>query len=48
MMVPGMWAGWLQAQLGYVGFFWVICFATLPSFFAASRLQLPPASRPPA
>ena len=48
MMVPGMWAGWLQAQLGYVGFFWLICVATLPSLFAASRLQLPPASRPPA
>jgi len=32
MMIPGMVAGWLQEQIGYIGFFvWVMvcCFATL-------------------
>ena len=31
MMLPGMWAGWLQAQLGYMSFFVWACVATLPS-----------------
>ena len=32
MMIPGMFAGWIQQQLGYVGFFWWImgcCLVTL-------------------
>lgn len=32
MMIPGMFAGWIQQQLGYVGFFWwimVCCLVTL-------------------
>ncbi len=40
MMLPGMWAGWLQAQLGYLNFFIVVCLATVPSFIAASRLRI--------
>lgn len=40
MMLPGMVAGWLQARLGYVGFFTWVCVATLPSFLAAAGLRL--------
>ncbi len=42
MMLPGMWAGWLQAQLGYVGFFTWACVATLPSFAAAAWVRIDP------
>ena len=40
MMLPGMWAGWLQAQLGYLGFFVWGCIATLPSFVAAALVRI--------
>lgn len=43
MMLPGMWSGWLQAQLGYAGFFALACVATLPSFFVIARTRLDPA-----
>lgn len=43
MMVPGMWAGWLQDQLGYTNFFIWACVATLPSFVAAAMLRIDPA-----
>jgi PAT family beta-lactamase induction signal transducer AmpG len=42
MMLPGMWAGWLQGQLGYLGFFVWACVATLPSFGAAALLRIDP------
>ena len=42
MMVPGMWAGWLQDQLGYVNFFVWACIATLPSFVAAAFIRIDP------
>jgi PAT family beta-lactamase induction signal transducer AmpG len=42
MMVPGMWAGWLQARLGYVHFFAWACIATLPSFAAAALIRIDP------
>jgi hypothetical protein len=38
MMLPGMWAGWLQDQIGYLNFFIWACVATLPSFAAAMAL----------
>ena len=41
MMLPGMWAGWLQARLGYPGFFTWACVATLPSFAAAGLVRIP-------
>ena len=41
MMLPGMWAGWLQSQLGYTAFFIWGCVATLPSFAAAALLRIP-------
>jgi MFS transporter, PAT family, beta-lactamase induction signal transducer AmpG len=40
MMIPGMWAGWLQQQLGYVSFFVWACVATLPSFVAAAFIRI--------
>ena len=46
MMLPGMWSGWLQQQLGYTAFFVWCCLATLPSFAAAAWIRprgLPPA-----
>ena len=43
MMLPGMWAGWLQTQLGYTAFFVWACVATLPSFAAAWLLRIDPA-----
>ncbi len=43
MMLPGMWAGWLQGQLGYTAFFIWGCVATLPSFAAAAFLRVDPA-----
>ncbi len=42
MMLPGMWAGWLQQQLGYVQFFIWACVATLPSFLAAAFIRIDP------
>ena len=42
MMLPGMWAGWLQSQLGYTQFFIWGCIATLPSFVAAARVHIDP------
>jgi PAT family beta-lactamase induction signal transducer AmpG len=41
MMLPGMWAGWLQSQLGYTSFFIWGCVATLPSFIAAAFVRIP-------
>ncbi|MSU66841.1 MAG: MFS transporter [Opitutus sp.] len=43
MMVPGMFAGWLQDHLGYTKFFLWVCVATIPSFAAAALLKIDPA-----
>lgn len=43
MMIPGMWAGWLEDHLGYYHFFLYACVATIPSFVAAYFLSIPPA-----
>ena len=40
MMVPGLFAGWMQEALGYVGFFIVVmicCLATITVTFFARR-----------
>jgi MFS transporter, PAT family, beta-lactamase induction signal transducer AmpG len=42
MMIPGMWAGWLQQQLGYVQFFIWACVATVPSFIATALIRVDP------
>ena len=43
MMLPGMFSGWLQAQLGYQRFFIWVCIATLPSLVAAAFVRIDPA-----
>jgi PAT family beta-lactamase induction signal transducer AmpG len=40
MMLPGMWAGWLQERLGYYQFFTWTCVATVPSFAAAAAVRI--------
>ena len=40
MMLPGMWAGWLQQALGYTAFFVWCCVATLPGFAAAAWVRI--------
>ncbi|MFM2296185.1 MAG: hypothetical protein RLZZ350_2598 [Verrucomicrobiota bacterium] len=42
MTLPGMWSGWLQAQLGYPHFFVCVVLATIPSFVAARLIPLEP------
>ena len=39
LMLPGMVAGWLQEQLGYVNFFWWVCFCTLPGILATCLVR---------
>jgi PAT family beta-lactamase induction signal transducer AmpG len=41
MMLPGMWSGWLQQQLGYLNFFCWVLLCTLPSLFMAARIRIP-------
>ena len=43
LMLPGLKAGWLQEQVGYVSFFLWVCVATVPSFAAAALLRIDPA-----
>ncbi len=40
VMVPGMWSGWLQEQLGYQHFFVWVILATIPSFIVAAKIPL--------
>jgi len=41
MMLPGMWSGWLQQQLGYTSFFIWVLVATVPSFAMAALIKIP-------
>ncbi len=41
MMIPGMWSGWLQDQVGYVNFFIWVLIATVPSFAMAALIKVP-------
>jgi len=41
MMLPGMWSGWLQQQLGYLSFFVWVLVATIPSFAMAAMIKIP-------
>lgn len=41
MMLPGMWSGWLQDQLGYVHFFVWVLVAMLPSFVMTALIRVP-------
>ena len=40
MMLPGMWSGWLQDQIGYRHFFVWVILATVPSFLVVLCLPL--------
>lgn len=42
VMLPGMWSGWLQEQLGYPLFFGWVMLATIPGFLVAALVQIPP------
>ena len=41
MMLPGMWSGWLQQQLGYAHFFAWVLVSTLPSLAVTALLKIP-------
>ncbi|OWQ86276.1 MFS transporter [Roseateles aquatilis] len=41
MMLPGMWSGWLQDQLGYVHFFGWVLVATVPSLVMTALIKVP-------
>jgi PAT family beta-lactamase induction signal transducer AmpG len=41
MMVPGMWSGWLQEQVGYLKFFAWVCAATIPAFAVVAFVRIP-------
>ena len=43
MMLPGMAAGWIQEQVGYLNFFIWVCVATIPSFAATALINVNPA-----
>jgi PAT family beta-lactamase induction signal transducer AmpG len=42
MMLPGMWSGWLQEQIGYPHFFTWVLLATIPGFLVAALIPLEP------
>jgi len=42
MMIPGMFSGWLQEQLGYQQFFVWVCLATIPGFIVAKLVHVDP------
>ena len=39
MMLPGMWSGWIEEQLGYQNFFLWIMICTIPSFIVTHYIQ---------
>ena len=41
MMVPGMWSGWLQDQIGYLAFFLWVLVATVPSLVMTALIRVP-------
>ncbi len=43
MMVPGMFAGWIQDHVGYLNFFLWVLVASIPSFVATSLVKIDPA-----
>ena len=43
MMIPAMFSGWLQEQLGYPGFFLWIILSTIPGFIVAGLVKIDPA-----
>ncbi|MDI1335233.1 MAG: AmpG family muropeptide MFS transporter [Lacunisphaera sp.] len=43
MMVPGMFAGWIQDHIGYLNFFIWVLVASIPSFVATALIKVDPA-----
>jgi PAT family beta-lactamase induction signal transducer AmpG len=41
MMLPGMAAGWIEDQIGYIKFFAWVLVCTIPSFIVIARLKIP-------
>ena len=39
MMIPGLWSGWLQENIGYGRFFIWVCIATIPAFVAVAFVR---------
>ncbi len=42
MMLPGMFSGWIQSQLGYANFFVWICIAAVPTFVVTALIKVDP------
>lgn len=42
MMVPAMFSGWLQEQMGYSNFFLWVMVATIPGFVVTGLVKIPP------
>jgi PAT family beta-lactamase induction signal transducer AmpG len=40
MMIPGMFAGYIQESIGYTDFFICLCICTLPGIFLASKIKI--------
>jgi PAT family beta-lactamase induction signal transducer AmpG len=41
MMLPGMFSGWIQEQLGYQLFFVWVMIATIPAFIVSALVKIP-------
>ena len=39
MMIPGIFAGWLQEVLGYTGFFIIVMICCLPTVFVTFAVR---------
>ncbi len=42
MMIPGMFSGWIQENIGYQMFFVWVCIATIPGFIVTKFLKIDP------
>ena len=42
MMLPGMFSGWIQEQIGYENFFLWVMLSTIPGFIVASLIRIEP------
>jgi len=40
IMLPGMFAGWIQEQLGYANFFWWVMVCAVPSIAACAIIKI--------
>jgi PAT family beta-lactamase induction signal transducer AmpG len=42
MMIPAMFSGWLQEQIGYQNFFFWIILSTIPGFIVVALIRIDP------